>query len=138
MTHPRDMLVGMARPPAAAKAFNRIAIRISGHRWLPLWAVLRHEGRRTGKEYAIPVAVITTEATFLIGMPWGRQSDWVRNVRAARGCTIRWKGSEYRCTEPTFVDQDVAVAATSGFLRIVLSRLDFPAGFLELRRAPVA
>jgi deazaflavin-dependent oxidoreductase (nitroreductase family) len=138
MTHPRDMLEGMARPPAATKAFNRIAIRISGHRWLPLWAVLRHRGRSSGKQYAIPVAVIATEATFLIGMPWGRESDWVRNVRAAGGCTIRWRGLEFDCTEPTFVDKAVARAAASGFPRIVLNRLDFPAGFLELRREPGA
>ena len=34
---------GMAGPPAAAKQFNKVAVRLAGHRILPVWAVLRHD-----------------------------------------------------------------------------------------------
>ena len=98
----------MAGPPAGAKQFNKVAVRLAGHRILPVWAVLRHTGRSSGKSYATPVAVLPTETTFVIGLPWGRGTDWVRNVRAAGGCTIRWKGHDFTCTDPTFVDQSVA------------------------------
>ncbi len=47
----------------------------------------------------IPVAVLVTPMTFVIGLPWGPPTSWVQNVLAARGCTIRWKGVEYRATE---------------------------------------
>ena len=70
----------MAGPPAAAKQINKVVVRLAGRRFLPLWAVLRHSGRKSGKQYAIPVAVIPTETTFIIAMPWGRGTDWVRNV----------------------------------------------------------
>lgn len=124
----------MTGPPAAAKKFNSVAVRLAGHRWFPLWAVLRHRGRRSGREYAVPLAVIPTDTTFVIGLPWGRDTDWVRNVRAAGGCTVRWRGVDYECTEPAFVGRDVALAAAHGVARRVLERQDFPGGFLQLQR----
>lgn len=124
----------MAGPPAGVKQFNKVAVRLAGHRILPVWAVLRHRGRSSGKEYATPVAVIPTATTFLIGLPWGRRTDWVRNVRAAGGCTVRWKGHDFTCTDPTFVGKDVAVAAARGFVRRAVERQDFEGGFLQLTR----
>jgi deazaflavin-dependent oxidoreductase (nitroreductase family) len=125
----------MAGAPAATKQFNKIALSLAGHRFFPLWVVLRHRGRRTGKEYAVPLAVISTETTFIIALPWGRETDWVRNVRAAGRCTVRWKGVDYECTEPTFVDKTAALAAARGLTRRMLRRQgSFPHGFIELTR----
>lgn len=126
----------MAGPPASAKKFNKVALRLAGHRALPLWAVLRHTGRSSGREYATPVAVIATPRSFLIALPWGRGTDWVRNVRRAGGCTIRWKGREFACSEPTFVEKDVALAAARGIVRRAIERSDPPGGFLQLTRTP--
>ena len=126
----------MAGPPAGAKQFNKVAVRLAGHRILPVWAVLRHTGRSSGKSYATPVAVLPTETTFVIGLPWGRGTDWVRNVRAAGGCTIRWKGHDFTCTDPVFVDQSVAVAAANGIARRVIERREMPGGYLQLTRTP--
>ena len=124
----------MAGAPAAAKQLNKVVVRLAGRRFLPLWAVLRHRGRKSGKQYAIPVAVIPTETTFIIALPWGRGTDWVRNVRAAGRCTIRWKGADNECTDPMFVDKDVAAAAARGVTRRALRRMDFPHGFIQLNR----
>jgi deazaflavin-dependent oxidoreductase (nitroreductase family) len=128
----------MAGPPKAAKLFNRIALPLAGHRFFPIWAVLRHRGRKTGTEYTVPLAVIPTETTFIISLPWGRETDWVRNVRAAGRCTVRWKGSDYECTEPRFVNQEVAIAAARGATRGILQRSKFPHGFIELTRRTAA
>jgi deazaflavin-dependent oxidoreductase (nitroreductase family) len=124
----------MAGPPKALKQFNEVAVRLAGHRFLPLWAVLRHRGRKSGREYGVPVAVIPTDTTFLIALPWGRGTDWVRNVRAAGQCTIRWKGDTYVCSNPTFVGTDVALAAAHGMTRRTLQRRSFPHGFIQLDR----
>ena len=128
----------MAGPPAAAKQFNRVALTVAGHRFFPLWAVLRHRGRRTGKEYAVPLAVIPTDTTFVIALPWGQETDWVRNVCTAGRCTVRWKGADYECTEPTFVGREVALAAARGLTRRTLNRGKFPHGFIQLTRRAVA
>ena len=125
----------MAGAPAAARYFNKVAIRLAGHRFLPLWAVLRHRGRKSGRQYAIPIAVIPSGTTFIIALPWGQETDWLRNVRAAHGCTIRWNGADYECTDPTFVGKDVAVAAARGVTRRALGRIEFPHGFIQLSGA---
>jgi deazaflavin-dependent oxidoreductase (nitroreductase family) len=125
----------MASTPAVAKYFNKVAVRLAGHRLIPLWAILRHRGRRSGKTYATPVAVIPTATTFLIALPFGPGTDWVRNVQAAHGCVIRWKGTDHECSEPTLVGKDVAMEAARGVTRRVLRRVDFPHGFIQLERA---
>ncbi len=121
-------------PPASAKSFNRFAIRLAGHRLFPLWAVLRHRGRKSGKEYSIPVAVMASQGQFTIALPWGRETDWVRNTMAAQGCTIRWKGTDYACTNPTFVDKQEALKVAKGIARFGVQRREFPHGFIRLDR----
>jgi deazaflavin-dependent oxidoreductase (nitroreductase family) len=127
----------MAGPPAAARYVNRVALLLAGRRLVPVWAALHHRGRRSGKEYVVPIAVIPTDTTFLIGLPWGRGTDWVRNVRAAGRCTIRWRGVDYACSEPEFVDQEVARAAARGVTALALRRGTFPEGFIQLARRPL-
>ena len=124
----------MARPPKAAKQFNKLAVRLAGRRFIPLWAVLHHRGRKSGKDYAVPLAVIPTDTTFVIALPWGRRTDWVRNVQWAGRCTVRWKGVDYECSDPTFIGKDVALAAAHGLTRRALARMDIPEGFIQLTR----
>jgi deazaflavin-dependent oxidoreductase (nitroreductase family) len=128
----------MARPPASAKTFNRFALLLAGRRLMPVWGVLRHSGRKSGREYSTPLAFVATPGAFFVGLPWGRGTDWVRNVRASGRCTVRLRGREYECTEPEFVEKDAVVAAASGPVRMVVQRIDFPGGFLRLRRGSPA
>jgi deazaflavin-dependent oxidoreductase (nitroreductase family) len=122
------------KPPAALiKASNPIARQLAGRRWFPAWAQLHHRGRKSGKEYVIPVAVIVGADAFVIGLPWGVQTNWVRNVMAAGGCTVRWKGADYQVTEPQLVDKAVALEAANPFQRAIIQRAGFP-GFLRLKR----
>ena len=126
----------MTRLPGNVRTFNRFAVRMAGHRFLPVWAVLRHRGRRSGKEYATPVAVLTTASTFVIALPWGRGTDWVRNTRAAGGCTMRWKGRDWVCTDPAFVGKDIALTAAGPVTRRIIGRREFEGGYLQLTRTP--
>ena len=125
----------MAGAPAAGKYFNKIVVPLAGHRFIPVWAVLRHRGRKSGKTYTTPVAVIPTETTLVIALPYGPGTDWVRNIRAGGRCTIRWKGADHECLNPTFVGKDVAVAASRGVTRRILRRIEFRHGFIQLDRA---
>lgn len=122
------------KPPAAlVKATAPLAKALAGKGWFPLWALVTHRGRKSGVVYAVPVAVIPTDTAFVIGLPWGERTNWAQNVLAAGGCTIRWKGVDHRVTEPRIVGKDVAVAASRGLTRVIVSRGSFPA-FIELRR----
>lgn len=128
-------MFGMDRPPAAAKAFNRLAAQVAGRRFVPVWAVVRHRGRKSGREYSTPVAVLTTPDTFVIALVWGRGADWVRNLRAAGGGTVRYLGRDIEVVEPTIVGLDVARAAAPAPLRPLLQRLPGDGDFLQLRRS---
>lgn len=101
-----------------------------------MFGVLRHRGRRSGRQYETPLAVLPTDDAFVIALPWGRDTDWVRNVRAAGSCTMRWKGRDFACTAPEFVDRAVALAAASGVARVGIERMNPPGGYLRLRRSP--
>jgi deazaflavin-dependent oxidoreductase (nitroreductase family) len=126
-------------PPAwATRAFNPVSQALAGRRWFPLWAVLHHRGRRSGTEYAIPVAVIPTRSQeiFLIGLPWGARTNWAQNVLAAGGASLDWKGGRYAASAPRLVGREEAVAQTRNpLLRRVVGSGRFPA-FIELDRGP--
>ncbi|WP_162256598.1 nitroreductase family deazaflavin-dependent oxidoreductase [Agromyces sp. Soil535] len=99
-----------------------VALALSGRRWFPLWAIMHHDGRRSGTHYDTPVAVIPAMSTdiFLIGLPWGPKTNWARNVLAAGGATVTWKGRVHRATEPRLIDpKDAAALAKPLFRRVV-------------------
>src|SRR5689334_7398721 len=96
------------KPPAWTAGVNRLALRVSGHRYFPLYAVVEHVGRRSGQAYEVPVALIASPTQFLICLPFGRGTNWARNVVAAGGCDIRWKGRVHRATAPVVVGREVA------------------------------
>ncbi|MFH8249249.1 nitroreductase family deazaflavin-dependent oxidoreductase [Microbacterium sp. B2969] len=115
----------MAERPAAQRAFEPVARALAGRRWFPLWAVIHHHGRRSGTEYATPIAVIPTadKSIVLIGLPWGTNTNWARNVVAARGADLTWKGRTIRTTDPRIVDSPEATELARPFVRFVVRRM---------------
>ncbi|KRE30532.1 hypothetical protein ASG80_17490 [Agromyces sp. Soil535] len=95
------------------------ALALSGRRWFPLWAIMHHDGRRSGTHYATPVAVIPTLSTdtLLIGLPWGPKTNWARNVLAADGATVTWKGQVQQATEPRLIGPEDAAALAKPLFR---------------------
>ena len=123
-------------PPAWAAGFNRLALRISGHRLFPLYAVVEHVGRKSGRAYEVPVALIASPAQFVICLPFGRGTNWARNVVAAGGCDIRWKGGTHHVTSPRVVGREVALPLANRFERFMIPRLGF-SDFLLLDRVEI-
>jgi hypothetical protein len=113
------------------------AVRVlAGRRFFPGWAVVHHRGRVSGRALSVPVAVVVTADTFVINLPWGARTNWVRNVQAAGGGTLRWKGADHPVDDPRIID---AVAARPYYSRLVwrIARTLFPAdAWLLLHRVP--
>jgi deazaflavin-dependent oxidoreductase (nitroreductase family) len=97
----------------ATRVFNRFTMLLAGTRLLPLYGVLVHRGRRSGKTFRTPVVVRPTSDGFIIPMPWGQGTDWYRNVRAAGECVVRWKGRDYPLVQPEVIDAATAAATFS-------------------------
>jgi hypothetical protein len=56
----------------------------------------------------------------------GARTNWVRNVLAADGCTLRWRGSDHPTDHPRIVDEEVARPYYGRLTRMIARRL-FPA-----------
>jgi deazaflavin-dependent oxidoreductase (nitroreductase family) len=106
----------------AAKFTSPATMPLAGKRWNPIFAVMEHRGRRSGRSYATPVAARRVVGGFIISLAFGAQVDWYHNLLSAGGGTIRWRGEAYPISAPERIDADSALAAFNpvqrAFLRI--------------------
>lgn len=117
-------------PRRLVDATAPVARALAGRRWVPLWALIRHRGRRSGTAYETPIAVVpTTDASIvMIGLPWGVTTNWARNVVAAGGASLRWRGRDVELVHPRIVDGAEAERLAKAPFRPVLKR--FPAAIV--------
>ena len=100
-----------------------------------MFAVMHHQGRRSGRPYSTPLAARKTADGFVIPLTFGQQADWFRNVQAASGCVIGWKGAEFQLVEPEVVDWATVRPAFYPLERIVVPRIGIEQ-FVRLKNAP--
>jgi deazaflavin-dependent oxidoreductase (nitroreductase family) len=112
-----------------------VAKALAGRRWFPIWGVMHHVGRRSGRQYAIPVALgpVVREDVFLIGLPWGPKTNWAQNVLADGRATVTWKGRDWAATNPRVITAEQAAALAKAPLRSLVGSGRFPA-FIGLDR----
>lgn len=101
---------------------NRYVARVAGRRFVPMWSLLRHRGRKSGRAYATPITARRVSGGFALAMSFGQQADWVRNVLESEA-SIRWRGREYPLARGEVLDvsaENAALgAAEQAFLRTV-------------------
>lgn len=117
-----------------ARALGPLNRPMAGRRFFPLWAVVHHRGRRSGREFAIPVAMRVTSDGFFIALPFGERTQWARNVLAAGGCTVRWRARDYAVADPQIVGFEDARHAFNPMQRWIL-RTAGVQRFIRLRPA---
>ena len=99
------------------RILNPLILKLAGRRHFRMAALIRHTGRRSGRAYTTPVSGRRSGDIVLLTLTFGNQSDWVRNVRAACGCSIRIDGQDYDLAGPRFLTRQEArpqVAAAFG------------------------
>jgi deazaflavin-dependent oxidoreductase (nitroreductase family) len=89
---------------------NKILIHISGKRF-GHFAILEHTGRKSGKNYRIPVIAEPIDNGFVVALTYGKNVDWYKNVAAQGGCRLVWKKKEYRLVQPEWVEVERGLAA---------------------------
>ena len=71
-------------------------------------SVIRHAGRTTGRSYETPVVAFVTDDGFVIALPYGSNTDWLKNVIASGSATIVHEGNTYRIDHPELVPTAMA------------------------------
>lgn len=68
-------------------------------------AVVHHVGRSSGTEYRTPVTPIGAGPgdEFVVGLPYGAQADWVRNVLAAGTARVTYDGTTWTVDRPEVI-----------------------------------
>jgi deazaflavin-dependent oxidoreductase (nitroreductase family) len=115
------------------RGLNRITGRFA-HR-LPGFGIVHHIGRRSGRALATPLNVFRKpEGGFIIALTYGPDTDWLRNITAAGGCTITTRGVSHRLVNPRVI-ADPNLSGMPPVVRSIL-RLNHVQQFLHLDPAP--
>lgn len=114
-----------------ARATHWIALPLAGRRWNAIFAVIHHRGRRSGLERATPVAARRVADGFIVSLAFGAHVDWYRNLLAAGGGVIRWRGRDYPVGTPQLTDPATALPVFNPIQRLLLrvGRID---GYIRL------
>lgn len=70
-------------------------------------SIIRHRGRRSGREYETPVGVAPDGDGFVIALPYGKRAQWLRNVLTAGSATLVTEGNTYEVERPELVPLEV-------------------------------
>lgn len=119
---------------AIMRTSSPVTVPIARTGLISIWGVVKHRGRRSGTMHSTPIALRPTADGFVLPLPWGEGTDWCRNVRAAGGGVIVWRGAEYEVTKPEIIDVADAMPAFDAFMRPIV-RLTGIKKFLRVRRA---
>jgi deazaflavin-dependent oxidoreductase (nitroreductase family) len=83
---------------------NRLTLPLAGG--LPYFAIIVHEGRRSGRRYRTPVNVFRVRDGFRIALTYGSDTGWVRNALSAGAIDLITRRRRYRLVDPQFVHDE--------------------------------
>jgi deazaflavin-dependent oxidoreductase (nitroreductase family) len=101
---------------------NRLTTRVARSRRGP-FALVRHVGRRSGRQYETPVILARVPAGFVAELTYGPDVDWYKNITAAGRCTVLHHGREYVVDAISDYPADLGIAAFPPPARVILKTL---------------
>ena len=87
----------------SGRAMKPLVLRSAGTAGSPT-AVVEHVGRTSGRRYDTPVVAAPSDDGFVIALPYGPNTDWLKNVLTAGRATIRFEGASHDVDHPELVD----------------------------------
>ena len=122
--------------PKSIARFNRfvtnpLARLVAG--WAPGFAVIRHRGRKSGTVYSTPVNIFRVGDEFIIALTYGSDVDWLKNVMAAGGCTVRYRNREIPLVDPFAMTTGEGMSKMPAAVKAILRTANVTE-FIRLRR----
>ena len=97
----------------ALRLFTRtmrpIALRSAGREGSST-SVIRHVGRRSGRTYETPVVAVQHDDSFLVALPYGMRTDWLKNALDRGSATVVANGHMYEVDRPEVIPMGEATA----------------------------
>jgi len=93
--------------------------------YAPMFGILEHVGRRSGKQYRTPLNVFTTDDGFAILLTYGPDRDWLKNFAAAGNARMKRHGRTFVVADPRVVTKAEAAPHVTGLGRLAFPRLPF-------------
>ncbi|MEV6772151.1 nitroreductase family deazaflavin-dependent oxidoreductase [Nocardia sp. NPDC051030] len=111
----------MPLPQSLAKINRRISNPVLGvmARVAPGFGIVIHKGRKSGRVYRSPVMVFGRDGGYRIALTYGRDVDWLKNIRAAGKFDFEHRGRTVTLTDPV-VGQDASASWAPPIVRQVL------------------
>lgn len=123
----------MTFPRALARytrgAVNTMTLHFAGH---AAFADLEHTGRKSGIVHHTPVRAFRTGETVVVGLNFGRQSDWYQNIQAAGTCRMCLGGEQLTLGAPALVPAAQGVTDLPWLVRFALRHLVHTADCVQL------
>jgi len=66
-------------------------------------SLIQHRGRKSGLTYETPIVAVADDDGFLIALPYGADTDWVKNVFAAGSAVLITGGEVHTLARPELV-----------------------------------
>ena len=89
----------------------------------PLFAIVVHRGRASGREYRTPVNAFGGDGAIAVALTDGAETDWLKNVLAADGCTLVRRRRRFPARNPRLVGERDGLPAIPRPIRPVLRLL---------------
>ena len=123
---------------SVARLVNPLVLRIAGRRHMPVVGIIHHRGRKTGRPYATPLGIRpATAGGYVMPLTFGESAGWYRNIAAAGGGIITWRGADQTVTSPVIVDRTTALPAYPRYEQLALRAIGINQ-FVWLRPEPAS
>jgi deazaflavin-dependent oxidoreductase (nitroreductase family) len=105
------------------RPLNRVASIFAGR---ILYGRIEHRGRKSGRTYQTSVVAWPVKDAVVIPLPYGVDTDWHKNVKAAGECRLTLNGKIWNLERPRQIDRHEALAHVPLLARIIiqLTRID--------------
>jgi deazaflavin-dependent oxidoreductase (nitroreductase family) len=100
---------------------NRLTMCFAGKH---IYAVIHHQGRKSGKDYQTPVVAMPLGDSFIFPLPYGDHVDWCRNLLAAGECRMEWRGQFYSLRAPQLIEPSKALPVFPRWVQWLLRHTD--------------
>jgi deazaflavin-dependent oxidoreductase (nitroreductase family) len=103
-------------------------------RWMPMFAIIRYPGRKSGKTYRTPMTVFRDGDDYVFALTYSSKVQWVKNVLAAGEAHLEIRRSTIHLVDPELFTDPTRhlmpwpVRTFFGFARV--------SEFLRMRPAP--